>query len=226
MGQTTSKEFADKKGTDNLSAQDAVNSIDILRRFAENEGPIAVSVYIDNSLNRWKKEQVTFAITGRSATEKSTFINTIRNLKPEDDGFAMAGSGDTTITPTLYIHPKTDQITFYDLPGYSSTTFKKEDYISEMKISDYDFFFIFCGSVMCEGELWLVGELRKLGKSFSLVRSKIDIDIDNAKYDGKDPKMIIPEIKQKIKIALNENPTLNDTKDIFLISSGNPELGE
>jgi ABC-type polar amino acid transport system ATPase subunit len=38
-------------------------------------------------------------MTGRSATGKSTFINTIRNLKPGDDGFAMAGSGDTTITP-------------------------------------------------------------------------------------------------------------------------------
>jgi hypothetical protein len=48
----------------------------------------------------------------------------------------MAGSGETTIKPKLYIHPKNDQIAFYDLPGYSSTMFKKEDYISEMKISD------------------------------------------------------------------------------------------
>jgi phage/plasmid-associated DNA primase len=60
-----------------------------------------VSQYIDKSLNRWRKEQVKFAMTGRSATGKSTFINTIRNLKPGDDGFAMAGSGDTTITPKL-----------------------------------------------------------------------------------------------------------------------------
>jgi ABC-type polar amino acid transport system ATPase subunit len=43
-------------------------------------------------------------MTGRSATGKSTFINTIRNLKPGDDGFAMAGSGDTTITPKCMIN--------------------------------------------------------------------------------------------------------------------------
>ena len=92
--------------------------------------------YTNEILNRWKGEQVKFAITGHTATGKSMFINKIRNLKPGDDGFAEAGSGDTTITPTLYIHPKNDQITFYDLPGYSTIRFKKEDYISAMKISD------------------------------------------------------------------------------------------
>ena len=112
------------EGTDNLSVQDAVN--DILRQLAENEGPIEVSAYIDNSLNRWRKEKVNFATTGRSATGKSTFINTIRNIKPGDDGLAKTGSGDTTIKPKLYIHPKNDKITFYDLLGYSSTIFKKE----------------------------------------------------------------------------------------------------
>jgi len=130
------------------------------------------------------------------------------------------------ITPTLYIHPKNDQIAFYDLPGYSSTKFKKEDYISAMKISDYDCVFIFFNNALGEDEIWLVGELRKLGKPFSLVRSKIDIDIDNAKYDGKDQEKIIPEIKEKIEIALNANPELKDTKSIFLISCRNPDLGE
>jgi hypothetical protein len=70
--------------------------------------------------------------------------------------------GDTTIKPKLYIHPKNNQKAFYDLPGYSSTMFKKEDYISEMKISDYDFFFIFFNNVLGEDEIWLVCELRKL----------------------------------------------------------------
>ena len=112
-----------KEGIDNLSVQDADN--EILRQLAENEGPIEVSAYIDKSLNRWRKEKVKVAITGRSATGKSKFINTIINLKPGDDGFPMAGSRDTTFKPKLYIHPKDDQIAFYDLLGYSSTIFKK-----------------------------------------------------------------------------------------------------
>ena len=72
------------------SAEIAVDDIDILQRLAKNEGPIAMSVYIDDRLNRWKKEQVKFALTGRSATGKSTFLNTIRNVKPGEVGFAKA----------------------------------------------------------------------------------------------------------------------------------------
>jgi hypothetical protein len=64
-----------------------------------------------------------------------------------------------------------------------------------------------------------------VGKPFSLFRSKIDIDIDNAKYDGKKKDMVLPEIRGKIEIALNANPELN-TKRIFLISSRKPDLGE
>ena len=48
---------------------------------------------------------------------------------------------------------KNDQMNFYGLRGYSSTIFKKEDYISEMKISDYDFAFIFCDNVLGEDEI-------------------------------------------------------------------------
>ena len=219
MGQTESKELVYKKGADNLSAQAAVNDINILRRLAEREGPIAVSAYIDKNLYKWKNQKVTFAITGRSVTGKSTFVNTIRNLKPGDDGFAKSGSGGTTKRPTFYIHPKNDQILFCDLPGYSSIKFKKKDYISEMKISDYDFFFIVFDKFLGEEEIWMVGELRKLGKPFFLVRSNIDIDIDNAKYDSRDQEMVIPEIKEEIEIALNANPELKDTNGIFLISS-------
>ena len=43
----------------------------------------------------------------------------------------------------------------------------------------------------------------------------IDIDIVNAKYDRKDRKKIITEIKEKIEITLNANPELKDTKVFF-----------
>jgi hypothetical protein len=50
-----SKDCADKKGTDNLSAESEVNDIDIMQQLAENEGPIAVFAYIENNLNRWTR---------------------------------------------------------------------------------------------------------------------------------------------------------------------------
>lgn len=93
-------------------------------------------------------------------------------------------------------------------------------------MADYDFVFIFFDKVLSEDEIWLSIELQTLGKQFALVRTKIDVDIHNAKNDGKDPKMIIPEIKEKIKITLDILPELMKTKGIFLISSTHPNLGE
>ena len=69
-----------------------------------------------------------------------------------------------------------------------------------MKISDYDFFFIFFDNVLGEDEVWMVRELRKLGKPFSLVWSKIDADIESAIYNGKDQEMIIEKSNEKLKM--------------------------
>jgi hypothetical protein len=55
MGKAHSKECADEQGTYYLSDQDAVNDVNILRRLAENGGPVAVSEYIDESITRWSK---------------------------------------------------------------------------------------------------------------------------------------------------------------------------
>lgn len=223
MGETQTNEA---QGTHSLREQVDVNEFDLLQRLAKEGGPFELFQHIKGSLNRWEKEQVKFAITGRSSTGKSTFINTIRKLKPGDDGFAKTGSGNTTITPTLYMHPTNDQIAFYDLPCYSTTKFKKENYINEMKISDYEFFLIFFDNVLGEDDVWLVGELRKLKKPFSLVRSKIDADIESAICNGKDQEMIIPEITREIRDALNANPELKYAKKIFLISSRKPDWGK
>jgi hypothetical protein len=63
MGQTKSKDCADKKGTDNLSAQAAVNDIDILRRLAQKEGPLAVSEYIDKSFDHFSDVYITLVLS-------------------------------------------------------------------------------------------------------------------------------------------------------------------
>jgi GTP-binding protein EngB required for normal cell division len=44
--------------------------------------------FIKQHLNRWETEKVRFAVAGRSATGKSTFINTFRGIKKGQDGFA------------------------------------------------------------------------------------------------------------------------------------------
>jgi hypothetical protein len=64
------------------SAEVGVDDIDILGRLAEHEGPIAMSACIDERLNRSKKGQVKFALTGRSAISTSIIDRTSANGLP------------------------------------------------------------------------------------------------------------------------------------------------
>lgn len=90
----------------------ADKQIDEKRRVEEiymEGGAEAVERYIEEHLDQWKNTKVSIAVTGGTATGKSTFINRIRRVGPNDKGFAQSGSGDTTTEPRKYKHPKNDK---------------------------------------------------------------------------------------------------------------------
>ncbi|VDI47751.1 Hypothetical predicted protein [Mytilus galloprovincialis] len=99
-------------------------------------------------------------------------------MKRGEQGYADVGFGDTTKDPTSYSHPDNDKIVYYDLPGVGTLEIKKENFINDMKMSDYDFIFIFFDKVITEDNLWLVGELDKMGKPYSTAAEEKDMPID------------------------------------------------
>ncbi|XP_071177712.1 T-cell-specific guanine nucleotide triphosphate-binding protein 2-like [Mytilus edulis] len=128
--------------------------------------------------------------------------------------------------PTRYVHPENPRIVYYDLPGVATSEVKKENYINSMKIADYDFIFIFFEYVITEDMLWLVGEFKKLGKPYCLVRSKMDQDIKNGERENVDSEMVIRRIRQKIEKSLEKNKSLKDAKKVFFISCVDTNIGE
>jgi ABC-type transport system involved in cytochrome bd biosynthesis fused ATPase/permease subunit len=90
--------------TDNIRTE----LFDILTRL----GPQKMEVYIKQHLNGWKTEKDRFAVAGRSATGKSTFINKFRGIKKGQDGFADVGFGDETEKISEYRHPLNENIVF------------------------------------------------------------------------------------------------------------------
>lgn len=197
-----------------------------LSKIVEQKGPTAARKYLQENVYKWKEETVSFAVTGRSATGKSTFINKLRNVKPGDPGFAKSGSGDTTTKPTAYQNPQNNKIVFYDLPGVGTMDFKKDTYVSRMNLCQYDYFFIFFDKVVSEDDYFLVEALVEMKKPFSLVRSKIDDDLRNAKDDGKREEDVIPEIRMKIKNQISRFTHLKNSDAVFLISSKNIDIGD
>ncbi|CAC5387738.1 unnamed protein product [Mytilus coruscus] len=201
---------------------DEMNS---LERILEKDGPAAVNAYLEKNINKWKEEDVKFAVSGCTATGKSTFINTLRGVKCGDKSYAEEGFGATTKEPTPYTHPDNAKIVFYDLPSVGTLERKKEDYINDMKICDYDFVFVFFDRVFNEDTLWLVGELDKLGKPYCLVRSKLDKDMKNAARENIDRELVEPKIEAQIKESIEKNDKLKNAKNVFFISCFDTSIG-
>lgn len=188
-------------------------------------GAVAVKKHVEENVDKWKNAKVSIAVTGGTATGKSTFINGIRKVGPGDKGFAQPGSGDTTIEPKKYKHPYNDKIEFIDLPGFGTLKFPMSKYIQKMKIRDYDYFLIFFDRVISENDVAVVRELKKMDKPFCFVRSKIDADLENAKYDGRQKSTILFNIRKSAKESLAKYGSLK-ADAMFVVSGRDTNIGE
>jgi putative ribosome biogenesis GTPase RsgA len=75
--------------------------------YIEKEGQDAAFTQFKEEIDKWRKEPVKLALTGKSGVGKSSFINAIRNMKPGNCGFATTScSGNTTEQETVYKYPR------------------------------------------------------------------------------------------------------------------------
>ncbi|XP_058602787.1 interferon-inducible GTPase 5-like isoform X1 [Onychostoma macrolepis] len=156
------------------------------------------------------------AVTGRTGSGKSSFINALRGLNDEDDGAALTGVTETTMEPTMYEHPAVPNVKIWDLPGIGSPNFKANKYLKDVKFHTYDFFIILNSERFTENDVMLAKEIKKEKKIFYFVRSKIDNDISaEQRKKGFDEQKLLCKIREDCQKNLKE---LGDPK-VFLISS-------
>ncbi|KAL7853248.1 hypothetical protein AOLI_G00200920 [Acnodon oligacanthus] len=159
------------------------------------------------------KGSTNVAVTGVTGTGKSTFINAIRGLKDRDEGAAKTGVTETTTVPTPYGHPTMPNVTFWDLPGIGAPNFKAKTYLKQVQFDRYDFFIIVSSERFRENDLKLAKKIQKRKKLFYFIRSKIDIDIQNAAQFSRRKTL------SKIRRNCEENLTQFRNAKVFLISS-------
>jgi GTP-binding protein EngB required for normal cell division/uncharacterized protein (DUF697 family) len=166
---------------------------------------------------------VKLALTGKSGVGKSSFINSIRNLKPDDPGFATTSSyGNTTKQATVYEYPGNPKITLHDLPGFGTTQFSKNKYEEKTELHKYDYVLIFVGNIE-ENDIDIARKLKEMNNSFCFVRSKLDLDIESAKNDGQPEAETMEKIMSKsLHILLQEG--FSEAK-FFVISNRSRRIG-
>ncbi|CAN9502035.1 unnamed protein product [Ophioblennius macclurei] len=135
---------------------------------------------INEYLEEQKNTPLNIAITGESGSGKSTFINALRGIQDdEDEGAAPTGVVETTTEVKPYPHPSHPNVTLWDLPGVGTTKFSADKYLELVKFDRFDFFIIISATRFTENDVKLAQEIKKMGKKFYFLRSKIDSDLFN-----------------------------------------------
>ncbi|VDI62814.1 Hypothetical predicted protein [Mytilus galloprovincialis] len=166
-----------------------------------------------------RNQMIKLAVTGRSCTGKSTFINLVRDVDDGEPKFAKTGLGDCNMKPTEYEHPRNSLITLTDLPAFGTDTVTKKMFLESIDLSVFDFVLIFFDSVIMEDDLWIAKQLQALGTSYCFVRSKNDLEILHAKDKcdmGKTEIEVVNEIRKTIEISNHRG--LKGSR-LFLISN-------
>ena len=137
----------------------------------------------------------------------------------DDDDAAEVGVVEKTKVPTEYKHPHNPMISFVDLPGIGTPNFPDlPAYCEAVGFEDYDTFLIFTATRFTQYDLELAENIKSIGRSFFLVRTKIDEDC----RQGESGRPINePEILEAIRqdCLNNVKNLISSEKDIFLISN-------
>lgn len=199
--------------------------IDELQKLVEETGVLNLPNYISQKAKEWKEVQIHIAVLGETYVGKSTFINQLRGVEEWDNKFAPVGLGDTTLEPTAYENPYNKNMVFWDLPGVGTLKYSKdESYFRTINIERYDFFILMSDQCFSENDAWLAREIRKRGKPFFFVRSKLDEDLKSAEHDGQCIYEVLPRIHQSCTDNLRKANFRDPT--IFIISNYDHEIGQ
>ncbi|XP_041497419.1 interferon-inducible GTPase 1-like [Microtus oregoni] len=214
---SSTKYFMEIKTENKIISQETIHLIEFHLKRGNIQGANSV---INDALKNIDKAPISVAVTGESGGGKSSFINALRGMGPEDQDAAEEGVIETTMMRTSYQHHKIQTLTLWDLPGIGTMSFPPKDYLEKVKFQEYDFFIIVSATRFTKLELDLAKAIRFMKKNYYFVRTKVDNDLQNEKkskprtFDGE-------KTLQQIRSYCENTFTQNNmgVPQIFLISN-------
>ena len=179
-----------------------------------------ILVRLEDSLDSWKNLPLHIAVTGKTGSGKSAFINTVRGLVADDVGAAEVGTTEQNTEPHPYPHPDNPKLLFWDLPGVGTQKFPRDTYLKDIHFERFDCYIIITSERFTENDLWLAKQVESKGKKFYFIRNKVDQDIRNELYDHPklfDEATLIEKLRQNCLDNL-QNAGLK-MSPVFIISS-------
>ncbi|XP_028404343.1 T-cell-specific guanine nucleotide triphosphate-binding protein 1-like [Dendronephthya gigantea] len=174
-------------------------------------GVVKAQYLIKENIKKWREKEIKIGITGTFGVGKSSLINGLRGLDDDDERAAKTGVVETTSEAGFYPYPDNPKITLVEIPKTTSAT-----YSGILKLCDM--FLILSATRFRIEEHQAAQEIKSMGKSFLLVRTKLDLDEEN---ETKRKRRKIEDVVKGILDNCLEN--LKDLNigegEIFLVSN-------
>ena len=146
-------------------------------------------------------------------------------LKDDDckNDAAAVGVIETTREPKEYTYPGKPMITLVDLPGIGTPNYPDlPTYCEKVGLEKYDTFLIFTAERFTQNDLVLANKVKSLGKSFFLIRTKIDDALRPQR--GRAPIDEEATLQKIRKYCMdNVKGLISSEKEIFLIGNYDKE---
>ncbi|XP_062911480.1 interferon-gamma-inducible GTPase 10-like isoform X2 [Mobula hypostoma] len=140
----------------------------------QREGQEGFQLAIERKSKQFENVQIRIAVMGESGSGKSTLINALLDLNENEEVAARSGFEETTMEITPYPHPTLPNVQYYDFPGLNTPKFPVKKFMKKTNFSEYDLGIIVTAARFTENDKLLAEALKKAGKPFYVVRSKID----------------------------------------------------
>ncbi|RXN10219.1 interferon-inducible GTPase 1-like protein [Labeo rohita] len=184
-----------------------------------SENPGKIPHQLMSLLEVFDRFKIDIAVTGESGAGKSSLINALLGLNPDDTGAAQTGVVETTKEATKYQHPNLPHIRLWDLPGMGTPSFTSKSYVKTVNFDLYDMFMLVISERVRENNVLLIDEIEQRKKPFYLIRTKIDNDVRRKK--SKYAKMrALDQMRQDCEKNLKEK---NLDRHVFLVSAHDTE---
>ena len=171
------------------------------------------------------------AITGTAGCGKSTLVNSLRGLRPGEDGAAKIGMNEIAAEARQYPHPDKESplahILWYDFPGAGTqATPGGSTYFNAQGLFIFDFIIVVTGDRFTEQDLDILANCKMYNIPSIVVCPKADTHIQNMAndedYSYGESRMIYTDatryhFKQELRVAARKL-NLDSDKEIFLVS--------
>ncbi|XP_043539210.1 interferon-inducible GTPase 5-like isoform X1 [Chiloscyllium plagiosum] len=116
------------------------------------------------------------AVTGTSRAGKSTFIRSAMGFQDGEEGAPSTDLSQQLVKPAPYQRPGSPGCTFWELPSVEGSGFSPGDYLQVVEVDRYTGFYVLSPGRFTWQAAALADELRRLGKPFYFILTKIDAD--------------------------------------------------